>query len=156
VDGVLTDGSLVMGHGPESKVFHIPDGLGLRLLQRQGLKVGWISNRPSQATTQRARDLKIDFLYQDNGSKVAAVEEILARATLGWDEVCYIGDDIVDLGVMKRVGVPVAVANAIEEARAKAAYVTRRPGGRGAVREVVELILKAQKKWTALVEEYAK
>jgi 3-deoxy-D-manno-octulosonate 8-phosphate phosphatase (KDO 8-P phosphatase) len=156
VDGVLTDGSVVMGHGPESKVFHIPDGLGLRLLQRHGLRVGWVSNRPSQATTQRARDLKIDFLHQDSGSKVAAVDGILAQTKLGWDQVCYVGDDIVDLGVMKRVGVAVAVANAIEEVRAQAAYVTRYPGGRGAVREVVELILKAQNKWLALIEEYSK
>ncbi len=155
VDGVLTDGSVFIGQETESKRFHIQDGLGLRLLQRQGIKVGWISNRPSAATTQRAVELKIDFLSQDKGNKVAAVENILRQAGLDWTGVCYVGDDIVDLGVLKRAAVAVAVPNGITEARALADYVTAAPGGHGAVREVVELILKAQNKWTPLVREYS-
>jgi 3-deoxy-D-manno-octulosonate 8-phosphate phosphatase (KDO 8-P phosphatase) len=155
VDGVLTDASLFVGGPEEVKQFNIQDGLGLVNLRRQGLKVGWISSRPSPATTRRARELKIDFLRQEKGSKVSAVESLLAQTGFRWDEVCYVGDDIVDLGALKRAGVAVAVANGVAEARALADYVTRAGGGRGAVREVAELILKAQHKWARIVAEYA-
>jgi 3-deoxy-D-manno-octulosonate 8-phosphate phosphatase (KDO 8-P phosphatase) len=155
VDGVLTDASVFIGGREEVKQFNIQDGLGLVNLRRQGLKVGWISSRPSPATTRRARELKIDFLRQEKGSKVSAVESLLAQTGFRWDEVCYVGDDIVDLGALKRAGVAVAVANGVAEARALADYVTRAGGGRGAVREVVELILKAQHKWARIVAEYA-
>ena len=155
VDGVLTDASVFIGGAQELKQFNIQDGLGLVNLRRQGLKVGWISSRPSPATTRRARELKIDFLRQEKGSKVSAVESLLAQTGFRWDEVCYVGDDIIDLGVLKRAGVAVAVANGVAEARAAADYVTRAHGGHGAVREVVELILKAQNKWASIVAEYA-
>jgi len=155
VDGVLTDGTVLMGNGVETKRFNIQDGLGLRLLQREGVKVGWISRRPSPATAQRAADLKIDFLYQGDDNKVTAAEGILGQAGVNWAQTCFIGDDIVDLGVLKRTGVAVVVANGIREAKAMADYVTRTAGGHGAVREVVELILKAQNKWKRLVAEYA-
>ncbi len=147
VDGVLTDASVFIGGEREMKQFNIPDGLGLVALRRQGLKVGWISSRPSPATARRARELKIDFLRQEKGSKVSVVERLLAETGFHWDEVCYVGDDIVDLGVLKRAGVSVAVADGTTEAQAAADYITRATGGRGAVREVVELILKAQDKW---------
>jgi 3-deoxy-D-manno-octulosonate 8-phosphate phosphatase (KDO 8-P phosphatase) len=152
---VLTDATVLIGDGREFKGFHIQDGLGLRLLQRGGIKVGWISNRPSTATQQRAEELKVDFLHQDKGSKVEAVESILSRTGLDWGDVCYIGDDVVDLGALKRAGAAVAVANAIVEARHLADYVTKTEGGRGAVREVATLILKAQNKWEPLVLEYS-
>lgn len=155
VDGVLTNATVFIGDGREFKEFHIQDGLGLRLLQREGIKVGWISNRPSTATQQRADELKIDFLHQDKGSKVEAVGAILSRADLDWEDICYVGDDVVDLGALKRAGVAVAVANAIDEAKHLADYVTKAEGGRGAVREVVGLILKAQNKWERLVLEYS-
>ena len=155
VDGVLTDASVFIGGAQELKQFNIQDGLGLVNLRRQGLKVGWISSRPSPATTRRARELKIDFLRQEKGSKVCAVESLLAQTGIRWDEVCYMGDDIVDLGVLKRAGMAVAVANGVAEARAAADYVTRASGGHGAVREVVELILKAQNKWARIVAECA-
>ena len=155
VDGVLTDASVFIGGDREMKQFNIRDGLGLVALRRQGLKVGWISSRPSPATARRARELKIDFLRQEKGSKVCAVESLLAQTGFRWDEVCYVGDDIVDLGVLKRAGVAVAVANGVAEAQAAADYVTRAGGGHGAVREVVELILKAQNKWARIVAEYA-
>ena len=155
VDGVLTDASVFIGGGREIKQFNIRDGLGLVTLRRHGLKVGWISGRSSTATTRRARELKIDFLRQEKGSKVAVVESLLAQSGFRWTEVCYVGDDIVDLGVLNRAGVAVAVANAVAEARAAADYVTRANGGRGAVREVVELILKAQDKWARIVSEHA-
>lgn len=155
VDGVLTDGSVFMGGPSELKQFNIQDGLGLVLLKREGIKVGWISSRPSPATSLRAQDLKIDFLWQRPGGKVTAVERILTETGLTWEAVCYTGDDIVDLGVLKRAGVAVAVANAVAEAKALADYVTRANGGHGAIREIIELILKAQKKWGRLVAAHA-
>jgi 3-deoxy-D-manno-octulosonate 8-phosphate phosphatase (KDO 8-P phosphatase) len=155
VDGVLTDGTVLMGGGVESKRFNIRDGLGLRLLQREGIKVGWVSRRPSDATRQRAEDLKIDFLMQGDSNKVEAVAAILRQTGADWTQFCYVGDDIVDLGVLKRAGVAVAVADAIAEVRAAADYVTKAAGGHGAVREAVDLILKAQNKWRRLVQEYS-
>ncbi|HTR41769.1 MAG TPA: HAD hydrolase family protein [Pseudomonadales bacterium] len=158
VDGVLTDGSVYIGGKQELKRFNIHDGLGLVLLRRAGIKVGWISSRPSPATTLRARELKITFLVQqkDRLGKSAAIETILQREKLGWDEVCYVGDDIVDLGPLKQAGIGVAVANAVREAKATADFVTRAGGGHGAVREIIEMILKAQGKWDAIVDGYRK
>ena len=155
VDGVLTNGTVLLGEGKEYKSFNIQDGLGMLLLKRNGIKVGWISNRPSSVTQQRAEELKIDFLHQQNGSKVAAVEAILARTALGWKDICFVGDDLVDLGVLKRAGVAVAVANAISEVKEVADYLTTAEGGQGAVREVVWLILDAQGKWDRIVREYS-
>src|SRR5436190_948334 len=147
VDGVLTDTGIFMGGDSEIKRFNIQDGLGLRLLQAEGIKVGWVSNRPSHATTLRAVELKIDFLHQKDGAKVEAIETILSQSGMSWEQVCYVGDDVVDLGALRRSGCAVAVANAGPEAKATAHYVTNLEGGHGAVREVVELILKSQGKW---------
>jgi 3-deoxy-D-manno-octulosonate 8-phosphate phosphatase (KDO 8-P phosphatase) len=154
VDGVLTDGSVWMGGGVETKRFNIRDGLGLKFLQRHGVKVGWVSRRPSSATRQRAQDLKIDFLSESDSGKVAAVESILGQIKLNWEQVCYVGDDVVDVEVLKRAGFGVAVADGVDEAKAAADYVTVARGGRGAVREAVELILKAQGRWDEVVAEY--
>ena len=154
VDGVLTNGTVLIGGNFEAKGFSILDGFGMRLLQREGIKVGWVSNRPSPATELRAKELKIDFLEQQIGNKVEVVEAILQRASLGWDEVCFVGDDLVDLGVLKRAGFSAVVASGIDEARALADYVTKANGGEGAVREVAVMILKAQKKWNRIVQSY--
>lgn len=155
VDGILTDGGVYVGdNGQETKRFYIPDGLGLILLRQAGIPVGWISNRPSQVTEVRARELKIDFLSQTRLAKVAAAEDILQKTGFGWEETCYLGDDIVDLELLKKVGLAVTVPQAVAEAKKLADYVTRSPGGNGAVRETVELILKAQKKWPVLVAAY--
>lgn len=156
VDGVLTDGTVWIGAGGELKRFSIQDGLGLRLLQKHGLRVGWISNRPSEATTLRAKELKVDFLIQQTGkpTKIAAAEEVLVKTGLTWKDVCYLGDDVVDLAVLDRAGVAVAVANGIAEVKAAAHYVTRASGGQGAVREVAERILKAQGKWKHVLKEH--
>ena len=155
VDGTLTDGLVWMGNGVETKSFNIRDGLGLRMLRRQGIKVGWISGRASTATQQRAEDLKIDFLLQGDLDKVAAVESLLRKTGLSWTEVCFVGDDVVDVGALKRAGVGIAVADGVAEAKAAAGCVTRARGGRGAVREAVELVLKAQNKWRRVLDEYA-
>jgi 3-deoxy-D-manno-octulosonate 8-phosphate phosphatase (KDO 8-P phosphatase) len=155
VDGVMTDGTVYMGGGVETKRFHIRDGLGLKFLQRHGIKVGWVSRRPSGATQQRADDLKIDFLIQHQGGKIPGVEEILRETGLNWEDVCYVGDDVVDIGVIRRVGLGVAVGDGVAEAKAAADYVTKAPGGLGAIREIVEMILKAQNKWDLVISEYA-
>lgn len=155
VDGIMTDAAVFIGLKDEIKRFNIRDGLGLLLLQREGIKVGWVSNRPSAATVLRANELKIDFLEQGKGNKVATVENLLAKTGFKWDEICYMGDDVVDLGVLKRAGVAATVANAIDEARAAADYVTRAEGGNGGVREMVELILKAQDRWKNIVAEHS-
>lgn len=157
VDGVMTDGSIFIGGEREFKRYNIRDGLGLVLARRAGLKVGWVSARPSLATKLRAEELKIDFLVQqkDSTSKTASIEQLLAQEKLNWSEVCFVGDDIIDLGPLTRAGLAVAVGDAVSEAKAAAHYVTKNPGGRGAVREAVEMILKAQGKWAQFVEKYS-
>ena len=156
VDGVLTDGAIYIGGPGEIKRYNIHDGLGLVLLRRAGIKIGWVSSRPSPATTMRARELKINYLVQqkDKLSKAAAIETILAREKLKWDHVCFVGDDIVDLAPLEKAGVGAAVADAVDEAKAAANFVTRAPGGHGAVRELAEMILKAQGKWDSIVAAY--
>jgi 3-deoxy-D-manno-octulosonate 8-phosphate phosphatase (KDO 8-P phosphatase) len=154
VDGVMTDGSVLIGPGLELKRFDIQDGLGLVTLRKAGIRVGWVSSRPSTATAARAEELRIDYLLQQKGSKVAVIERLLKQAALTWAEVCYVGDDIVDLGPLRNAGVAIAVANGVREARAVAHHVTKAAGGHGAVREVVEMILTAQRKWDAIVVEY--
>jgi 3-deoxy-D-manno-octulosonate 8-phosphate phosphatase (KDO 8-P phosphatase) len=154
VDGVLTEATVTIGGAAETKQFHIRDGLGLVCLRRQGIPVGWISSRPSPATTLRAQELKIDYCVQVKTGKVATVESVLAEARLGWENVVYVGDDIVDVCVLRRAGVAVAVADAVPEAAAAAHYITRSAGGRGAVREVAELLLKAHNKWEAVLASY--
>lgn len=155
VDGILTDATVSVGAGTELKRFCVRDGLAHRFLREQGIKVGWISNRPSPATTQRASELQVDFLFQERTNKVEAVHHILAQTGLAWEDVCYMGDDVVDLGVLKRVGLAVTVPNAIPEAKAIAHYTTKTPGGQGAMREVVDLILHARGHWNALIKAYA-
>jgi 3-deoxy-D-manno-octulosonate 8-phosphate phosphatase (KDO 8-P phosphatase) len=157
VDGVLTDGSIFIGGEKEFKRFNIRDGLGLVLARRAGLKIGWVSARPSPATKLRAAELKIHFLVQQNDrtSKTAAIEKLLAQEKLNWAEVCFVGDDIVDLGPLKRAGFSVAVADAVAEAKAASHFVTDARGGHGAIREVVEMILQAQGIWTPFVAHYS-
>ncbi len=158
VDGVMTDGAVFIGGAREIKRFHIRDGLGLIFLRRAGFKVGWVSARPSPVTEARAAELKIDFLIQqgDRTGKTGAVEKLLRRTNLDWDAVCFVGDDVVDLGPLRRAGFAVAVADARPDAKAAAHYVTRAPGGHGAIREVVEMILQAQGKWDSIVAHYQK
>ncbi|MFN7138446.1 MAG: KdsC family phosphatase [Limisphaerales bacterium] len=154
VDGVLTDATVFLSENSEVKQFSIQDGLGQILLQKGGIKVGWISNRPSAVTEKRAHELKVDFLFQGKSSKVAAAEQILQQVGLNFSEVAYAGDDLVDVAVMKRAGVAIAVTNAVAEAKAIAHYITDKHGGKGAVREIAELILKAQNKWNSVISDY--
>jgi 3-deoxy-D-manno-octulosonate 8-phosphate phosphatase (KDO 8-P phosphatase) len=158
VDGVLTDGSIFIGGEHEFKRFNIRDGLGLVLARRAGLKVGWVSARPSAATQLRAQELKIDFLIQqgDDISKTGAIEKLLAREKVDWRDVCFVGDDVVDLGPLARAGIGVAVADARPQVRAAADFITHADGGRGAVRETIEMILQAQGKWEPVIAVYKK
>ena len=155
VDGVLTDGRIVMSDdGQETKFFDVKDGHGLKLLIRAGIEVIWITGRRSRVVEHRARDLGVQEYHQLIWDKVQVYEEILARKGLVAAEVAYMGDDVVDVPLMKRVGFAVAVADAVEEARRAAHYVTRNRGGRGAVREVCDLIIKGQGKWNRVMERY--
>jgi 3-deoxy-D-manno-octulosonate 8-phosphate phosphatase (KDO 8-P phosphatase) len=155
VDGVLTDGAVVMhGDGLESKRFHIRDGIVLVWAQRVGLKVGILSARHSASTTQRAAQLGISLVHQGVASKAAAYDQILSDVSVTDAEVAYMGDDIVDLAVLRRVGLSAAPSDAVADVRACVDFVSRYPGGEGAVRELVEMILRTQGHWTAIVSGY--
>ncbi len=155
VDGVLTDGSIIYNNqGIETKSFHVRDGLAIQLWKRAGYRFGLITSRTSHIVKVRAAELGIDFLRQGSEDKLGKAMEVMAECGLSAERVCYIGDDLPDIPVMKRVGLAVAVADAEKEVRDRAAYVTRLPGGRGAVREVVELLLKAKSLWDDVVARY--
>jgi 3-deoxy-D-manno-octulosonate 8-phosphate phosphatase (KDO 8-P phosphatase) len=155
VDGVLTDGAVVVyGDGSESKRFHIRDGIALVWAQRAGVTVGLLSARHSPTTAQRAAQLGITLVHQGVSSKADTFDQIVGDMVLGEDEVAYMGDDIVDLAVLGRVGLSAAPANAVAEVRARVDFVATQPGGGGAVRELVELILRAQQQWEPLVAAY--
>jgi 3-deoxy-D-manno-octulosonate 8-phosphate phosphatase (KDO 8-P phosphatase) len=159
VDGVLTDNGIwigpIAGERVELKRFDIQDGLGHVLLRTAGIPVVWLSGRHSEATTLRARELKIEELLQVGGPhKLDALEALLERRGLQWTEVAYVGDDLADLQVLRRVGLPIAVVNAVTEVRDIAAYVTRAAGGHGAVREIADALLKARGQWDDIMERY--
>ena len=150
VDGVLTDATILKGEGIELKQFHVRDGLGLRLLIEIGIRVGWISNRYSSATTVRAEELGIEFVVQKSGDKIKFAENILEQTGFDWSEVCYTGDDIVDIGMLRKAALAVAVQDAHPLVKNLSHYVTTHNGGQGAIREITELILQAQGKWDNL------
>lgn len=155
VDGVLTDGRIVLGSGGEElKFFHVQDGLATSLAQRGGLKLAIISARISKVTSRRAEELKIKDVYQIRDGKLRAYEEIKRKYNLQDEEIAYIGDDLHDLPLLKRVGLGVAVRNGRREVKKVAHYLTRNPGGKGAVREVIDLILKLQGKWEEVTRKY--
>ena len=155
VDGVLTDGLVVMhADGTESKNFHIRDGAAIVWAQRAGLSVGLLSSRPSGATTQRAAQLAIRLVVQGVASKVTAYEQILRDQDLTDETVAYMGDDLVDIPVLARAGLSSAPADAVPEVRAAVHWISQRNGGRGAVREFVEVVLKAQHRWDETVRAF--
>jgi 3-deoxy-D-manno-octulosonate 8-phosphate phosphatase (KDO 8-P phosphatase) len=154
-DGVLTDGRIwIFENGEEQKGFHTRDGLGIDLLHRAGLQSGIISGRTSSAVERRARGLGMSFIVQGVEDKLSAFSETLAQAGLTNAEVAYIGDDLNDIPLMLQSGLAVAVADAALETREHAHYVTTLQGGYGAIREVVELILKSQDRWDDLINHY--
>lgn len=155
VDGVLTSGGLMMhSDGTESKIFHTLDGHGLRMWKRAGLQIAFLSGRPSEPTNRRAEQLEVDYCLTDCYDKLPKLDEVLKKANLKYENVAYIGDDLPDLPVIRVVGFGVAVANAVDEVKQYADYVTEKSGGCGAVREVVEYILKKTGRWNRLLEKY--
>jgi 3-deoxy-D-manno-octulosonate 8-phosphate phosphatase (KDO 8-P phosphatase) len=159
VDGVLTDGRLFNVPGPdgkmvESKFFDSQDGIALQWLEWHGIHTGVISGRVSPATEERARQVKMRYVYQGHIEKIPILQEIQQASGVPLEEIAYAGDDLTDIVVMRRVGLAIAPANAREEVKHAAHYVTSASGGRGAIREVVELILGAQGHWTDILKKY--
>ena len=155
VDGVLTDGRIIIDdRGREIKAFHVRDGQGIVLLLREGIEVGFITARASASVRKRAKELGVTVLHQGVADKLAAYESIKRQRRLRDAQIAFMGDDIGDLPLLGRVGMPLSVADGWQEARAAAAYVTEARGGHGAVREVAELLLQAQGKWGRLLAEF--
>lgn len=157
VDGVLTDGKIIYNdRGEEIKAFHVRDGHGLKLLMRAGIGIALITGRKSKVVLHRARDLGIKNVYQRVTNKIEVYEKILKGKNLKDENVGFVGDDLVDIPVLKRVGFSAAVGDAIPEVREVADYVASKKGGEGAVREICELLLKVQNKWEEITERYQK
>lgn len=155
VDGVLTDGRLFMGSaGEEIRAFHVRDGLGIRMGQRAGLLFGIITGRQSRTVTDRAEELYITEVHQGVLDKSERLDEILGRIKLEPEQVCFIGDDLVDLPVLRRVGFAAAPADAVPEVLETVHYVSSRAGGDGAVRDVVDFLLRSQGKWDAITARF--
>ena len=155
VDGVLTDGSIIYdSHGVETKAFYVRDGFGIRAARFCGLKVGVLTGRSSIPVTQRVTELNVDAFIHGCDTKGQGIEDLCARLHVDLQDAAYLGDDVLDLPAMLRVGYPMAVANAVDEAKQVAHYVTRAHGGKGAAREAVEHILKARGQWDAVLERF--
>jgi 3-deoxy-D-manno-octulosonate 8-phosphate phosphatase (KDO 8-P phosphatase) len=153
VDGVLTDGRIIWGESGEYKAFDAKDGLALALAKRAGIKTGIITAKSSKAVEIRAVELKVDVVYQNSFEKLLPYEEVLESFGLADHEVCYMGDDLFDIAVLNRVGLSAAPSDAAPEVRKSVHLVTKATGGRGAVRELVETLLKAQDKWDPLLRD---
>ncbi|GAB4163644.1 MAG: HAD hydrolase family protein [Geothermobacteraceae bacterium] len=155
VDGVLTDGRIIINdRGEETKAFHVRDGHGMKLLQRSGVKIGIITGRSSRVVAHRMRELGIDMVVQGSKDKRVPFEQMLKETGLAEDEIAYVGDDLVDLPILRRVGFAATVADGCEELRGQVHYVSRCPGGGGAVREICEMILKAKGDWEGVTARY--
>jgi YrbI family 3-deoxy-D-manno-octulosonate 8-phosphate phosphatase len=155
VDGVLTDGGVIFDNqGIEIKRFHIRDGLGIKLWQRAGYHFGLVTGRASHIVQLRAVELGVELVRQGIDDKLPAVKQILAEGALRPEQVCYIGDDLPDLPVLRYVGLAVAVGDGCEDLHRAAQYVTKTRGGHGAVREVIELLLKAKGRWENTLQKY--
>lgn len=155
VDGVLTDGSVIFDNqGIEIKRFHIRDGLGIKLWQRAGYTFGIVTARSSHIVKLRAAELGIELVRQGFEEKFSVFQQILDELHLDAQQTCYVGDDLPDLPVMQQAGLAIAVADAAAEVRVAAHYITRQAGGAGAVREAIEVILKAKGRWQDLIRRY--
>ncbi len=156
VDGVLTNGEIIYSSsGDELKIFNVQDGMGITLARLAGLKTGIITGRLSALVERRAHELRMDVVYQGSFKKLPDYERVKRDFELSDDEICYIGDDVLDVPILKRVGFSVAVANARDEVKAICDYVTVAPGGKGAVREVIDRILKWQNKMELVMQKLA-
>jgi 3-deoxy-D-manno-octulosonate 8-phosphate phosphatase (KDO 8-P phosphatase) len=156
VDGVLTDGRIIYGdEGGEIKSFHVRDGSGLKLWQMAGKQSALITGRRSAVVAIRAAELGMGYVFQGVADKRVAWEQLLAQSGVPAEQICCVGDDLPDLPLLRRCGLAVAVADACAEVRAAAHYVTQVPGGRGAVREIIEWLLRSQGRWEELVRQLA-
>ena len=156
VDGVLTRGDIIYGTEGEWKTFNAQDGMGFDLARQAGLKLAVFSGRSSTAVRRRARELHVNAVAEGVKDKGSAIGELLEKLGVKAEQVCYVGDDLVDLPAMAVAGFPVAVANGVEEVRKAAAWVTTKRGGDGAAREVIEFVLKAKGAWPQVVQRYAR
>lgn len=155
IDAVLTDGRIVYdGRGNELKFFDVQDGFGLVLLKRVGIDTIIITAKRSKAVSRRARDFKTKAIYQNCFDKLKVFKEILKKFKYQPEEICFMGDDLIDIPVLKRVGFAVSVPNAVSETKEIVHYITKRHGGRGAVREICDLIIKTQGKWDETISRY--
>jgi 3-deoxy-D-manno-octulosonate 8-phosphate phosphatase (KDO 8-P phosphatase) len=155
VDGVMTDGRIIYDNdGGETKAFDVKDGHGLKLVQRAGIKVGIITGRQSAVVARRAAELGIELVYQGAKDKSLPFNDILEKLALTPEEVAYVGDDIVDLPVMRKVGFAATVADAVDDVKPYADMVSKRSGGRGGVREICEFLLKESGRWSAVTRHY--
>ena len=155
VDGVMTDGRIIFdSNGIESKFFNVKDGHGIKLLQRAGIEVGIVSGRKSLVVTNRAAELGITRVYQGTLDKLAVYREILQETGLADDQIAFMGDDLIDIPILSRVGFAAAPADAVEEVLNRVHFIARNRGGWGAVREVCDLILKEQGAWEAVAARY--
>lgn len=155
VDGVLTDGKLYFSNsGDELKTFNIQDGLGIKLLQRNGIAVGIVTGKRSQLVANRAKDLGIEIVVQGREDKLVAIREIISNSDTQLNEVAYMGDDLPDLSAIKAVGLGMTVANGVGEVKEEAHWISQYQGGHGAVREACEMLLMAQGKWERLLQDY--
>ena len=144
VDGVLTDGRIVLGNMEELKFFDVRDGMGVTIARKSGLKVAIITGRISKAVDRRGAELNFDYIIQGEENKLSKLNEILKKEKLNYDEVCYIGDDIIDIPLFRKVGFSATVNDAPEYVKSEASYVAKKQGGRGAVREIIEFLLKSK------------
>jgi 3-deoxy-D-manno-octulosonate 8-phosphate phosphatase (KDO 8-P phosphatase) len=157
VDGVLTDGRIILdSQGHELKEFDVKDGHGIVMAHRANLRTALISGRESDTITRRAQELGTELVYQKIWNKLEVYDKILVDTKLTHEEIAYMGDDLIDIPLLRRVGFAVAVADAVDEVKAAAHLITQRAGGQGAVREVIELILRAQGHWDTLIQRYTR
>ena len=157
IDGVMTDGRIIYSvYGDELKFFDVQDGFGITLLNRAGINSAIITAKKSRIVKLRARDMRVAKAYQGYMDKLIPFEQALKRFSVKPEEVCFIGDDLIDIPVLKKVGFAVAVPNAVEEVKQVAHHITSKTGGRGAVREICDLILKSRNKWDLATSKYLK
>lgn len=153
VDGVLTDGRVILGSGnAELKSFNIRDGMAITIARRAGMKIGFITSRTSEAVERRGKELQIDYLFQGASDKLSKLMEMSLSENIPLESICYIGDDIIDIPILRRVGFATTVLDAPDEVKACVAHVSKNKGGKGAVRDIVQYVLVGQGKWEATID----
>ena len=153
VDGVLTDGRIILGKNEELKFFNVHDGMGITLAKKSGMKIGIITSRTSKAVERRAEELEMDYIIQGNKNKLESLNKILKVENIDYQNVCYIGDDIIDIPLLRKVGFSATVNDAPEYVKSEASYISDKPGGRGAVRDIIEYILKCKGCLNSTIED---